>query len=123
MKKLIFILMLFVASFVMNANNGEKDIELYKSGAIKTKVIKHDNYSQVTKYYETGVVEEVQFFDFSRKRIGHWVRYYENGILMGEANFNNDKKDGDWKIYDTNGKLNVYIKYKHGKKKTLITYV
>lgn len=111
--------MLFIASFAMTAHNGEKNIELYKSGIVKAKIVKYDNYSQIIKYYENGSVEEIEFFDLDQKKIGHWVRYYDNGVIMGEGSFKRDKKHGDWKSYDVNGKLFMYVKYKKGKKDVL----
>lgn len=116
MKKLIFILLLFVASFSSYSHNGEKNVEFYESGIVKSKVIPHENFSEVIKYYESGAVEETELFDSNNQKTGRWIRYSENGQIMGEANFKNGKKDGDWKIYNMDGKLIVYILYKSGKK-------
>lgn len=119
MKKVFLILALLISSMIMNAHNGDSSVEFYSNGVAKSKVIKHEGYSEVIKYYESGNQEEIQFYDLSNKRIGHWTRFYESGIVMGEANFKKDKKHGDWKIYDDNGNLNVYIKYKLGKKEVV----
>ena len=50
------------------------------------------------------------------------MRYSESGSIIGEANFKNDKKDGDWKIYNEKGQMTFYIKYKNGKKEVISTW-
>lgn len=119
MKKVIFILAFFLAVFALSAADNERNLEYYKNGSVKSKVIKHENFSEVVKFYESGTVEETEFYDLDKNRTGCWTRYYENGSIMATATFKNDKKDGDWKSYDSNGKLYIYIKYIKGKKQTV----
>lgn len=122
MKKLFLILAIFAASLTINAHNGDSTTECYANGVIKSKVIKHESFFEVIKYYESGNVEETEFFDLNKNKIGCWVRYSESGNVVGEANFKNDKKDGDWKMYNEKGQMIFYIKYKNGKKETISTW-
>jgi antitoxin component YwqK of YwqJK toxin-antitoxin module len=122
MKKLILTLIIFIVSLSINASNGDSNVEYHTNGVIKSKVIKHEKFFEVIKYYETGAVEENEFFDLNKNKTGCWTRYSENGNIVGEANFKNDKKDGDWKLYNEKGQMFLYIKYKNGKKETLSTW-
>lgn len=36
---------------------------------------------------------------------GLWARYDANGNLYDEGVYSNDEKTGDWKTYDSSGKL------------------
>jgi len=122
MKKLFLILIIFVASLSINASNGDSNVEYHTNGVIKSKVIKHEKFFEVIKYYETGTVQENQFFDLNKNKTGCWVRYSESGSLSGEASFKNNKKDGDWKVYNDKSQMIFYIKYKNGKRETISTW-
>lgn len=118
MKKSILILVILFLSLASFAGSGDKNSKYYSNGNIKEKVTQHSQYFEVVKYYESGAIEEIEFFNLDKQKDGHWFRYYENGIIMGEATFKNNKKDGIWKAYDTEGKLSVCVKYKNNKKET-----
>lgn len=121
MKKYILILVLFVMGFTAFAGSNDKSLEYYANGSIKSKVIKHEDGFELTKYYESGKVQEIEFFDLNKNRTGNWTNYYEDGTKMGEASFKDDKKNGKWKTYNTDGKLIVFIKYNKGKKEVICT--
>ena len=117
MKKAIFTLAFILLSvFVYSTTITEKNIELYSNGNVKIKLIKYEDGSKIVKYYETGTIQEIGYFNLNGNKTGHWVSYYEDGKMMAEANFKNDKKTGDWKSYDVNGKMVIYMKYKNGKR-------
>jgi antitoxin component YwqK of YwqJK toxin-antitoxin module len=50
----------------------------------------------------------------SYKKHGPYFYYYENGKIKIHGNYKNDKKDGDWKFYDEQGKLIKTEKYLNG---------
>lgn len=115
MKKILFILTFIFASLVMIPANGDT-ITLYADGHIKSKTIKHENRYEFIKYYENGNVEEIQFYSLDKERVGTWIRYSDIGKLVSVANFKRDKKDGEWKMFDENGKMITYIHYINGKR-------
>lgn len=114
MKKALFILMF--SFFCLSAIPAEKDTTFYANGNKKTCVSKQDNGFKLVKYYETGSIEEVEYFNFEKERIGTWTRYSESGCIIYVANFKHDKKDGDWIMYNEDGKLIMFIRYKDGKR-------
>jgi len=116
MKKLILLLIFFVTFTSFATNITEKNIDYYSNGNVKTKLFKYEEYSTLVKYYETGKIQEIGYFDLSGNKTGHWLSFYDNGRMMSEANFKNGRKHGEWKSYDTNGKMIVFIKYKRGQK-------
>lgn len=113
-------MILFSSFAVISSNGGSKD-EFYASGCVKSKVIKHAGYYELIKFYETGVVQSVEVYNFSHKKSGTWFCYSEDGVLIGEANFKRGKKHGDWKIYNQEGKMIVYMKYDNGKREIVCT--
>lgn len=115
MKTIVFTLFLMITSFVY-PNCIEKNTEFYNNGNLKTKVIKYQFLSEVIHFYENGKIQEIGFFDVDGNKTGHWLYYYENGNLMTEASFKNNKKSGKWKTYNQKGKVIVYMKYKRGKR-------
>jgi antitoxin component YwqK of YwqJK toxin-antitoxin module len=113
MKKL---LILMFALFCFSATPAQKDTTFYANGSIKSCVAQQENVYKLTKYYESGAVEEIEYFNLNKERVGTWTRYAENGCIISVANFRNDKKDGDWIMYNADGKLVMFIKYKAGKR-------
>lgn len=51
-----------------------------------------------------------------RKRVGHWVTYYESGNIDHEGAYVNNKKHGMWKWYFESGKVAAIEEYKSGKR-------
>lgn len=100
----------------LSATSAEKDTTFYANGNIKSCVAQQKSGYKLTKYYESGSVEEVEYFNFNKERVGTWIRYDENGCVISVANFRHDKKDGDWIMYNADGKLVMFIKYKAGKR-------
>ncbi len=50
--------------------------------------------------------------DFGKDIIQNGELYDLNGELYDEGKYTNDKKTGEWKIYDTNGTLSKTKNYK-----------
>jgi antitoxin component YwqK of YwqJK toxin-antitoxin module len=51
------------------------------------------------------------------KKQGLWKCYYDDGKLQQEGNYENDKKEGVWKLYHSNGKLAAEGTYKADQEK------
>lgn len=54
---------------------------------------------------------------------GLYQLFFPNGVVEREGYYENDKEDGDWKIYDSTGKLKDSIMYQMGKKLSTAHYV
>ena len=63
-------------------------------------------------YYESGKLENISKGYYENgKRQGKSISYYKNGNLHIEANYTNDKLDGDVKVYKRNGDLDYIAAY------------
>ena len=45
---------------------------------------------------------------------GHYIRYYKDGRKEFEGWYKNDLKDGIWKFYLPNGKVDYELEYDNG---------
>lgn len=70
---------------------------------------------KVTWYYENGVVAEEGFY-LNGKKHGTWTSFDENGKKAVVANWASDKKDGNFYIMHSNGKVKYHIVYSNSKK-------
>lgn len=89
--------------------------EFYESGKLKNHFVKVGSEYKVIRYFESGCVEEIGFYDSYGQKNGEWNRFFEDGKISAIANFKNGVKNGDWKIYNTDGNMTFFIKYKKGK--------
>lgn len=117
LKKMLFVLMISLASLTMFSGNGRNKSDSCE----KFKIVKHEGCSEVIKYYESGNVEEIGYYSLDKEKTGTWKRFYENGTIQGEAEFKHNKKHGAWKMYDVNGRLVMFIKYKKGHRELICT--
>ena len=91
--------MIFISSMAIGATSNIKtspntDIktEFYESGNVKYKSVKTYSCYLVTKYYESGTVEEVGYYSFSGEKIGNWERYSQDGKLISTQQLNFEVK-------------------------------
>jgi hypothetical protein len=91
--------------------NGELQEDLvYEKGAKKLS----------TAYYKGGQKKHHVAFNAKGVAEGPYVRWYENGQLETEGNFDeNEKFHGDHKIYDENGKLAAHYTMDRGRVTTI----
>jgi hypothetical protein len=69
-------------------------------------------------YRDEDIVIDVTFFDLIRitnVKNGNVIKRRDDGSIWKEANYLDDKLDGDYKIYDTNGVLMTHTTYRKGK--------
>ncbi|MCL5246236.1 hypothetical protein M4I21_10485 [Cellulophaga sp. 20_2_10] len=71
----------------------------------------------ITRYYDTGIIEEVgNYMSLSKSNLsgrdGLWKSYYENGNLKEERFYEIGKKVGTWKQYNEKGKVSKRTKHK-----------
>lgn len=90
--------------------------EFYESGKLKNHVVKIGSEYKFIRYFESGCVEEVGFYNSFGQKNGEWNRFFEDGKISATANFKNGEKNGDWKIYNSDGNMTFFIKYKKGKR-------
>ena len=102
MKHLITILVIFLST------------SLYSQNVF----FEYDIIKKPTKvYYENGKLKEIGLIN-EGKRVGKWIYYSKNGIILAECCFNNfGQKHGKWLIYDNNSKLRAKMIYKNGIRK------
>ena len=123
MKKLIFILAIFVSSlFVCSSHTIVNDTEIiikseyYSSGNIKDQFFKIGSQYKVVRYFDNGSIEEIGYYNSISQKTGEWVRYHSDGKLSGVANYKDGLKHGFWKIYNSEGNMIVHLKYNKGKR-------
>lgn len=68
-----------------------------------------------TYYYTSGKPMESGTFTKGLKD-QKWVRYNENGSILGVAFYNLGKKTGTWLVFDDNGKKRFEMNYTDGEK-------
>ncbi len=57
-------------------------------------------------------------FDRDEAKSGVWRRYHPNGAVYDEGEFLAGEKTGEWRTYDTQGKLAKTTKHKPKAKKS-----
>lgn len=96
----------------------KKHITYYKNGNKKAvHSIKNGKEHGVAFYFfENGKLMEQGNFNEGVKT-GYWERKSESGVKLAEANYNDEgEKDGTWRIYDENGTLRYEMHYINEKK-------
>ena len=82
------------------------------TGSQSGKIVQGKKHGPWTGFYEDGSV--------LWKGLYHqgitlsWTEYHENGEVFVTGQFNNGKKDGQWDIYDKEGKLIAQEFFKAG---------
>jgi antitoxin component YwqK of YwqJK toxin-antitoxin module len=76
-------------------------------------VITYSAYGQVKSNPMTNSAKKIlRSTDTSQSKQGHYKYYYSNGKLQEEGNYVDDKKEGLWKSYWSNGNIeeeSVYV--------------
>ncbi|MEO8761167.1 MAG: hypothetical protein ABI388_07605 [Bacteroidia bacterium] len=132
MKKLSFVLGLFLLAIVADAQVKQNENGLYTNvdGSLFTGRIENKDKSsiqseieiknglpsgEVTYYYASGKVMETGTFENGQKD-GKWLRYNEMGINVGLAIYNLGKKNGAWIVWDDGGKKRFEMHYNMNEK-------
>jgi len=55
--------------------------------------------------------EKLNHIDKNGLKQGHWIRKYQNGQIMYEAYFTDDRPEGEFKRYDEDGNLTSVLNY------------
>ena len=73
---------------------------------------------QATTYYDNGKIKELGCYNESQTcKVGNLTSYNQNGILLSSVNFNSEGlKNGVWEIYDDKGTLRAQMEYQNGKR-------
>ena len=110
-------------------NQQKKVVEIHTSGDADGQLLRREIYSlkgelisvedvpnqslSEYRYYPNHRKMSVQVLK-DQKPDGTWRRWYENGTLAVEMNYENGKNHGIWKYWDKNGKLTRQIEYWDG---------
>ncbi|MBN2669593.1 MAG: toxin-antitoxin system YwqK family antitoxin [Bacteroidales bacterium] len=132
MKSIFSIIFIFIASYVWSQNVGQQGDSL-----VNYKDINGHKHGKWTKQYESGKTAYIAHFK-NDKLVGLYQRFYPNGKLIMEVNYEDNEsgyaklyyddgtllaeghyiqkniKDGLWKFYGTDGKLVVETNYEKG---------
>tara|TARA_R110002012_G_scaffold215788_1_gene386864 strand:+ start:631 stop:1008 length:378 start_codon:yes stop_codon:yes gene_type:complete len=94
---------------------------LFVSGYAKGNdtIVRDGNKLVYTKTYENGMIEKKGFYTLSRKKMGEWTSYHDNGNLNTIGNFKKGKRNGTFQHYNREGHLICVITYENDE---LITY-
>lgn len=106
MKTFIIIIFLTLTSVIGYSSNG--------------KIEKNSDKLMYTSYYDNGMLKEIGQYSTTKKRIGEWTSFWDNGSVRVEASFKKGKKDGEWKYYTPDGKLMCIAFYKKNKIKQYV---
>lgn len=93
-----------------------KEERFFPSGNIKYIGFYDKNEKRTGKwiyYNENGKINRIEHYKNGKKN-GKAIFYYQNGNLMLKAYYTNDLKDGKWIIYDQNGKKINTVYYEKG---------
>ena len=81
---------------------------------VKTYSKKNDAF--FVKFYSVSGVLQSRGYYLGRKRIGHWIYYFDNGKLRSEEYYKDGKLNGKLVNYYPNGKATEISVYKEGVK-------
>ena len=82
-----------------------KHIEYFSNGKMKLEIKGFWEYPLtgiITSYYLNGKVRDITYFKKGKKN-GFYYKFNEQGIMVVEGKFKNDKEAGDWKFYNEQG--------------------
>jgi len=111
-------------------NNGQKQLEeeyleqikhgpikeWFKSGAVKSDgEYNNGKLIRYTRYHPNGQLQHQPPLDAEGKLQGRSIEYFDNGAVFREGDYNENLKEGDWKIYRKDGTLQGVEVYKKGK--------
>ena len=111
---------LLIALFSLSVYSQKKiwlDVDLKETDKINSvyyKVISEDKKKE-NYFYKSGNI--FRKLNYSKSRpIDNFLEFYETGELKISGKFENDLKEGIWKIYYKNGKIKEKGKYKNDDK-------
>lgn len=80
-------------------NGNDKTVHQYFTD---TADMTEDYYYQ--EFHQNGKLK-IQGLENQRVRKGEWVVYYDDGVIKGKLNFDNDKLNGPIQLYDKKGSI------------------
>jgi antitoxin component YwqK of YwqJK toxin-antitoxin module len=85
-------------------------------------VYKFDTTRKMLKYFwDNGKVQVIAFF-IKNKKDGLWIGYHENGQKSFEKMFSKGVVNGDYKIFDTLGRISAIENYISDTLKSKLTF-
>jgi antitoxin component YwqK of YwqJK toxin-antitoxin module len=87
----------------------------YSNGFFKTKYkTQQIQVGSEKRYYPNGQLTAEMNYDTEGKLDGAFISYYENGQIEEITNYAHGKEQGDWKLFDAEGFLKVKAVYSEG---------
>lgn len=132
MKKLLFIVGVFLIAFTVKAQNLQEVDGIfyqdsqpysgtyqtyYDNGTLKMQTTFLDGKKQgeCKLYFEDGELNEIRHYK-NNEMNGTWLTFNNLGVKVAEASYKNGKKDGNWFVWDDEGNLKYELCYKDGEK-------
>jgi len=124
------------AGYKMSTLNG-RTLSYNESGKLSSDISYHNGKREgiIILYYENGnkkfqteykdgrMINERMCFDINEKPInGEYLTYYNNKVKEREGNCINGKPEGEFKVYDSTGRISIIANYKNGKPHGLTYY-
>lgn len=97
MRKLLTSVLMFATVAVFAQN---KQTVNYETGEVKSVYKQANELVMVTHYYKDGTVKETGFFKNGVPE-GEWVSYAQNGDKTAELNYQNGKRHGEFRVWDS----------------------
>ncbi|WP_353777376.1 hypothetical protein [Winogradskyella sp. 3972H.M.0a.05] len=95
----------------------ENDIERYKRLNEKGEIYEFFNEDSIYYKLDPETLEPIKSGTFMNgRRVGSWLSYFDNGLLMESKNYQDGELHGDYKSYHYNGSINRYGTYIGGDK-------
>jgi hypothetical protein len=115
MRSLVLLIFGLITSFCTNTQKTE--YEFYSDGSIKCKYSYLNNIleGKYACYYENGKIMEEGHYENNKKN-GQVISYHPNGLTKSVYTFQEGIENGDYKVFYPNGNLKIVGQMEKGKK-------
>jgi hypothetical protein len=120
-KKITHYFLILFLGFIISCNEVKK--EYHYNGNLKSKIPldkEGDYHGKAKFYFSDGEIRK--FVEYKHGYIERCEVYTENGDLLWESSYENNKRDGLYKEYYTNKKIKKKVWYKQGEIQKLIKF-
>jgi antitoxin component YwqK of YwqJK toxin-antitoxin module len=104
--------------FLENLTGLTKDYFMIKSKIANINQFLTQNTSDVfintKEYFSSGSIKEISNFSMSGSREGNYILFFENNRKHLEGNYKNNLRNGEWTLYDSEGRKKAVLTYEMG---------
>ena len=73
-----------------------------------------DVFINTKEYFSSGSIKEISNFSMSGSREGNYILFFENNRKHLEGNYKNNLRNGEWTLYDSEGRKKAVLTYEMG---------